>query len=363
MKKILISVLLASALSGYSQATDPSVGGLDIADVSNNSLNANNLTTGGIVYLKAPIYNTNDLNAMPSGTAVVNINIGAKLSLASGFSLLTAPMSEYFSWSISGSIITGNLIAPLPANYYEGLAKFKLQVSASAGTAKIESKIAIKTPGARVANVAGVIDEDPSNNVATLTYTATSSPLPVELLKFSGKKDGPNKNTLSWVTAKEKDFAQFVVEKGKNAKNFEGIATIKSNVNQTSYLQNYSFVDENAVEAINYYRLKMVDNDGTFKYSNIISLENELNKSIVGEFYPNPSFGADKVSVDILSKENSSWQIEQIDITGRIINSEIVYLTRGVNKYSFQTNKLQSGLNAVRFYNNGETETRKIVKQ
>ena len=109
--------------------------------------------------------------------------------------------------------------------------------------------------------------------------------LPVELADFYGKTNNSNVN-LNWTTLSEINNLGFEIEKSTDGNNFETIGFVEGNGNSIENID-YSFIDENPQNGSNYYRLKQIDFDGTFEYSNIISVvfENEIKTS----FYPNPT--------------------------------------------------------------------------
>jgi hypothetical protein len=350
MKKIIISLLLAASFSTIGQSVDPGVGNMTVTDASNVSLQANSLVAGTKVLLKMPIQNLNETNPLLAGKIV--IKLGA--ALTPDASLAASPLNNYFAWSFNATTktIEGTLINTFPADEYGKNAVFSLDVAAS-GSGTIESTIT------------GTPDENPTNNKATLNFGIVSSPLPVDLLSFSGKKIAINHNKISWTTAKEKDFSHFEIQKGADAKVFEGIGKITSTTSQTqkSYLQSYEFDDIQANNAINYYRLKMVDKDGTYKFSNIISLQNETNKSIVGEFYPNPA--ETYVQIDIIAQTEGRWKVTTADLSGRILKTTNEFLKKGGNRLNMSVTDLASGVSIVSFLNEKEgiKVSRKVIKQ
>jgi hypothetical protein len=119
-----------------------------------------------------------------------------------------------------------------------------------------------------------------------LNYGIANAPLPIKLVTFDGKNTSEG-NKLVWKTTNETDFSHFELEKSTNAIEFGSIATVKGN-NSNIYNQ----IDANPIEGINYYRLKMVDLDGTSKLSNVISVNFEKgadfvsiqNPTVNGEF-------------------------------------------------------------------------------
>ena len=111
------------------------------------------------------------------------------------------------------------------------------------------------------------------------------NPLPVELLSFEGMIDEDN-NRLKWVTLSESKCDYFEVQRSYNSVNFEVLGEVKC----AGYSQNelhYTFIDTAPRGGIEYYRLKQIDFDGEFNYSQIIAIERNKNSTI--NIYPNPA--------------------------------------------------------------------------
>jgi surface protein len=226
-----------------------------------------------------------------------------------------------------------------------------------------------------------------NNLVTTKGWTITgdaasgsdcSSALPVTLVSFSGKKTAKNQNLLKWITADEKDFDRFEIQRSGDAKAFETIGrvlgqgaggdavngqTVNAGMPNTGALSTYTFTDLTP-GASNYYRLKMVDRaangvDGSFQYSRIISMENSAEQAVVGSFYPNPSNG--KVFVDVYAMESGSWTLTVTDAAGKILGTQVRDLKMGMNKIS--VHGLSTGLNLVRFAHGQFSEVRKVVRE
>lgn len=111
------------------------------------------------------------------------------------------------------------------------------------------------------------------NGGSTYDYFAFTSQttLPVELISFTGKEIGEG-NLLEWITASEINTQEFIIEKSTNGLDFKEIGSVVAVGN--SFEQNkYFFIDVKKT-SINYYRLKMVDFDGSFEYSNVLVISN-----------------------------------------------------------------------------------------
>jgi hypothetical protein len=127
--------------------------------------------------------------------------------------------------------------------------------------------------------------------------------LPVELLRFEGKLNDAGRSLLSWVTVSESDFSHFDLESGSDAKNFSWLATINGKGTETS-VTNYEYQDNQPLTETRYFRLKMVDKDGSYHFSNIVSIVPNGKSRL--HYYPNP--------VQNLLKLESSFPVKVIDI-------------------------------------------------
>lgn len=104
-----------------------------------------------------------------------------------------------------------------------------------------------------------------------VTY-GSPSPLPVQLTEFSGKAEG-NVNRLDWTTASEVNCDYFDVEESSDGFNYTTCGSMRGAGNSTQ-LSYYAFIDENPFPGATYYRLKQVDYDGQYHYSNPVVVSN-----------------------------------------------------------------------------------------
>ena len=175
--------------------------------------------------------------------------------------------------------------------------------------------------------------------------------LPVQLLSFNATKTDDNKAKIWWVIASEINVANYVVEKSVDAKNFNAIATIKA-----EHLTNYEFTDPKILDATTYYRAKFVDNDGLFKYSNVVAVTPK--KSIKLEVFPNP------VKSNLIISYPKTAIISNVRITtldGKILlNKAIQIATTQIN---LDVANLLSGTYLVVFNDaEGNITTQKFIK-
>lgn len=138
-----------------------------------------------------------------------------------------------------------------------------------------------------------------------------STPLPVRLVDFLARKQ-ENAALLSWQTAAESNSGRFDVEHTRDGSNWQKIGSIAS-AGQSDTLRSYRYVHHAPSAGINYYRLKMVDLDGTFGYSEIISL-NFKTKAPDVSLYPNPA--RDRLTVS-LSDPGDGYEI--VNAFGQVV--------------------------------------------
>ena len=94
------------------------------------------------------------------------------------------------------------------------------------------------------------------------------NPTPLTLVNFSGRKLN-NAIQLNWKTAQEQNSKEFQVEKSMNGRDFSSIGVIPARNISTG--SDYTLTDNNVTTGTYFYRLKMIDQNGSFTYSNIIS--------------------------------------------------------------------------------------------
>jgi hypothetical protein len=162
-----------------------------------------------------------------------------------------------------------------------------------------------------------------SEKIFTLGSTDLSNPLPVELVAFTGKEqDG--QVLLKWETASEQNNDYFLIEHSVDGKTFAAIGEV-AGAGTVSTTQYYSFAHRNPAYPDNYYRLKQVDFDGAFEYSDVIlvRLDSELGlQDIDFVMYPNPTTQR-SVNVRLRSADYSKpVVIEVVSMSGRLMYQE-----------------------------------------
>lgn len=158
--------------------------------------------------------------------------------------------------------------------------------------------------------------------------------IPVELISFSANKID-NKVVLNWSTATEKNNKGFFIERKKAEEEFIQIAFVQGK--GTSLTQhNYSFIDDNMINEKLKYRLKQIDYDGSFSYSNIIEVDiNKPTEFALYQNYPNPFNPI--TTIDYQLSVNSKVIIKVYDILGKEIET-LVNQQQDAGSYSIKFN-------------------------
>lgn len=179
--------------------------------------------------------------------------------------------------------------------------------------------------------------------------------LPVSLSNFQLKRNQAN-ILLSWQNKQEINSAAYELQKSIDGVEFKPIATVKSN-NQING-SNYTYTDRAVTSNINYYRLKMIDKDGSFTYSKILKDVVE-DKSPNIHIYPNITKG-EAVTVEF-KNISSKAELKLIALTGQLINSYKLEGSNGMQK--IETAHLTKGMYLVVLQEKGSVLQQKLIIQ
>lgn len=163
--------------------------------------------------------------------------------------------------------------------------------------------------------------------------------LPVTLVSLTGQKV-PDGHQLNWFTASEANSDRFLVQKSFDGTTFENLGEVMAAGNSNS-LRAYSFLDLKPNTGNNYYRLKMVDKDATFRFSNIVLLIGGRSNNGAALF-PNPTVSGKSVIMQLNGIEKGSVSVSISSINGQVLKNYRATSTDG----SLQMNIPATGLPA-----------------
>ena len=172
--------------------------------------------------------------------------------------------------------------------------------------------------------------------------------IPVELIDFQAKwaqnakphlnstpQNTPNTEgvLLTWQTAQEIRFHHFEIEKSGDSKIWQKLTNVKA-MGQGS---NYETIDDKPRYGVNYYRLKMVDNDGTFTYSKIASVDWTKPTATTWSVFPNPV--KDKLFLTGNEDVSGEQTVQIFDAIGKLVTQTTLQKLRN----GLSVNELASG--------------------
>jgi len=204
-----------------------------------------------------------------------------------------------------------------------------------------------------------------ADNAAHGLVTYSNAILPVELLSFSGSRNGATA-TLLWATAQEINSHSFVLEKSFNGTSFSSVATVNASGNSNS-TKNYSFthLDANPFGGYIYYRLKSVDIDGRYSYSNVLAISFPTVQTKLIRHYPSLLQAGELMQLEIAANKNRSAKIQWIDAGGKIMATNKIMLQTGFNHFNVAVPSIAAkGLLLLKITtDDGFSKTIKVVLQ
>ncbi|MDZ7319689.1 MAG: leucine-rich repeat domain-containing protein, partial [candidate division KSB1 bacterium] len=184
-------------------------------------------------------------------------------------------------------------------------------------------------------------------------------PVPVELSSFNASERNGDV-LLAWKTESESNSFGFQVERSKDNQQFQAIGFVAGR-GTTTAATTYEFLDKKAGTGITYYRLKMIDLDGTFEYSGTIEIALHAPAAYrLGQNFPNPFNSKTMISFSV--PEKRQVEIAVYDITGKQV---MVLMNKvceaGSYQISFDAKNLPSGTYYYKMTAGEFTSVQKLV--
>ncbi len=151
---------------------------------------------------------------------------------------------------------------------------------------------------------------------------------PVTLTYFKASLANNESALLTWNSQSEINANHYEIERSENSINFTKRGTVNA-IGSPTTSQDYAYNDLLKTSSSKiFYRLRMVDNDGTFKYSNVVALK-IINAGSTINTYPNPFVS--NINIDVVSQIQEIGHVKLVAIDGRVISQFHVTLTKGNN--------------------------------
>jgi len=176
--------------------------------------------------------------------------------------------------------------------------------------------------------------------------------LPVTLTDFYAQLRNGSV-ALQWKVSNEQNFDRYEVEHSPNSINFTRFATVKAN-NPGAAVANYAAIHQQPIAGKNYYRLKLINADGSFTYSPVRMVQ--VGKGFAVNVYPNPM--KDRLNIAISKADNNPVTIRLINMYGQIVLQKQV-----ANNSQLDVTPLASGSYLLQIDAGEKKEVIKLQKQ
>ena len=183
----------------------------------------------------------------------------------------------------------------------------------------------------------------------TTSVMLTLLSVPLKLISFKARIVD-DKIQLDWQTAQEQNTSHFEIERGVDGHQFISIGEVKASGN-TNMITNYQFVDEHPSAQNNFYRLKMVDDDNSFKYSPILRVN--INDKPVITVKPNPV-----AEFMVIEGASQFKNVQILDASGKVVRTMKMNASG-----NFYMGDLKVGMYILRLVNEKEEKNLLFMKK
>jgi hypothetical protein len=253
---------------------------------------------------------------------------------------------DFAIWGPFGSLTCPPIAAPVRCNYSgttgnTGLSAAGTNPSEGSGGSKWSTLMTVSTGEAYLLYISNFSQSGLAFN---LTWQLTNGAsidcnfLPVQLMSLNGAPV-PEGIQLDWITATEINTAYFAVERQDETGEYQQIGQVSAAGNSTSTTA-YEFLDAQPLPGFNYYRLKMIDIDGSSELSEVVAVANRYG-SFVGGLFPNPA--EDQISVVIDADAEMLAYLRVLDASGRLVGEHRSTVAAGQQTVTMPLNGLESG--------------------
>ena len=220
-------------------------------------------------------------------------------------------------------------------------------------------------PEALTLSLTSITDVNGCNKTTTtniaVNISAACGSLPVTLLGLKAVGTG-TKALLTWATSSENNNRGFEIERSTNGSNWTSVGFVASQGN-SSLLTNYSFTDPGLSHTHYYYRLKQIDLDNHFKYSNIAVVDlSKTDAYLLLQNFPNPF--EENTTISYYIPKTAKIRLTLLDANGREIKV-LANQVQAAGSYSipFYKKGLSSGIYYYRLQADDFSSTRKLIIQ
>lgn len=188
------------------------------------------------------------------------------------------------------------------------------------------------------------------------TVASNTAALPVDLVSFTGNQV-KDQIELAWETASELNNDYFVIERSVDGGDFVELGQVVGAGTTTEYSY-YQYVDQAPLNGVNYYRLKQVDFDGQFEYSDIIVIEVKGIKA--SSISINPTASRNHITINMDTPFENDMMITVTNSVGQVVLQDNILA--GQNLLDIDISNLNAGQFNITFSNKSQIFTHRFIK-
>lgn len=194
-------------------------------------------------------------------------------------------------------------------------------------------------------------------NTNVVHFTIDNKILPVNFISFSVFKNEENQAELTWKTTNEINNNYFEVLRSIDGVNFSVVGKVLAN-NNAGNINTYSFKDIQSANGTVFYKLKQVDKDEKFTFSNIQKINITLLENSLS-VWPNPA--GNYIDISFRSIASDIIPIQMVDYTGKIFKELSIKSIVGTNKTRINISSVPEGYYIIKCHVNGIVMVQKII--
>lgn len=176
-----------------------------------------------------------------------------------------------------------------------------------------------------------------------VTSLPPAAPLPIKLTAFTGRLQTESTVRLDFTSLIELNSYQYVIERSADGKTFTSVGNIKASGNSAQEIK-YDYLDQLPAAGAYFYRLKLVDIDGSAEYSKVVYVNSKKGAGIITKIFPNP-FTSEVQLIGATSADlNTQGTIKVFNMSGQQVRFRIV----GANAIAIDENA-PKGLYILKF--------------
>ncbi len=184
--------------------------------------------------------------------------------------------------------------------------------------------------------------------------------IPVELTSFTGNVNTLGQVVLNWETATEVNNQGFEIERKTETSEFRTVGFVEG-YGTTSEPRSYSFIDKTADNGINYYRLKQVDFNGTYTYSEVVEIDVTGPLTFdLAQNYPNPFNPSTNIKYSV--PESGNIRLSVFNIVGEEVAVLVDgFSEAGFHEVTFNASYLSTGVYVYKLQSQNSVQTKKMM--